>query len=209
MIHRRACLPVIGGILVLAGNLVAGELPVITWGEIGHFPRELRYHINVDYDVNRLHWWDSEQRRGVLEFDASGFTGPAQGTLTIWQFDRSPSFDTTMYLYAYQGDGLAAANDYDAPATFVAEVDFPPGDHYGVGLPFDTPVGSALRLAWREGWRYLGLRLQLSETFSGYASYYCRETATFGGHGPVLQYEALLHSGGSHGRDSWRSLRNR
>ena len=48
-----------------------------------------------------------------------------------------------------------------------------------------------MRLAWREGWQYLGLRLQLTEGFSGYASYYGRETATFGGHAPVLQYEPI------------------
>ena len=193
MIDRRACPLVIGGILALAGNLAAGELPIITWGEIERILPGPRYHINVDYDVTKLYAHGT--RRGTMEFDASGLTGPTQGTLTIWQFDRSSTFNASMYLYAYEGDGNATIQDYDAPETFVAEVDFPAGNHYGVGLPFDTAVGSALRLAWHEGWRYLGLRLQVGESRSGrateYASYYCRETATFGGHGPVLQYDPI------------------
>lgn len=187
----------------MRGCLVAGVLVVLlavmpctaeTIGVIADGWIRAGGPVSVDGWSSRLSNKPTDEVRGLMDFDLLGIPGTVTAaTLTLWQLDRSIAFSGAVYLYAYESDGVIGGNDFGSPASFVSFMDFPTGYNYGYGVPFDTDVLKAMQWAQRGHWRYLGLRLQVSESPGDlhYAAQGTPDNTNLGGQPPRLTYEAL------------------
>jgi len=132
--------------------------------------------------------------RGVMEFDVSaiGSTPLKSAILTIWQLDCFNIRNAT--LYAYAGDGAITVGDFDRTAVSIAGITFPAGYNFGVGVPFDTDVVTALQLAMDNNWARLGFRLETGYFSAGDIHYAAKGTSAWpylGGQPPILSYELV------------------